>query len=693
MGALSTLRKILKSFHTALGVRRTGPLPYAGDEAVYTTTALPDDDRSRGSHQAPPKVDEISLRPLQQSEEEGRATGHLRTPEEVDPISFPPLTRLEEGDQIRIAFVVQHPNSWLNFRSVWEFASQDPRFQAKVILAPFIHAAVAGASCLDEMRNLLLLEKVPFLHYQYVDMESLRPHVVFIQNPYEETRPVEFRQDAIRAAGARAAYIPYGLELGGGVWSIRAQFDTAVHRSAWRIFVRSERSKAMYGKYCLAGNDHVAVTGHPKFDRSIKSTLLPNHIAEKAKGKKIVLWTPHFSVGKPATWSTYMLYSEKIFSEVSRRDDLLLLLRPHPLFFRTMIEKKLWTLEEEASFRQKIEDSSNMALHEASEYDDAFSAADALMTDVGSFLLEFLPTTKPILYLHHPDGLGMNDDESLTRVLYTADRDEDIADFFEMLVRGDDALLEARRDALPEYLHGLNDNVGKNICEHIFTALSADDRYSPFDAVALRQKLQEKSEKYWETSQNTYLAPPDYYDRKETILRDVLEKLPRIEKAIDLGCGDGRFTFVLAEHAASVSAYDISASLVQAASHRAILEQVGNVSFYVSELDEVLPFEKYPLVALMGVTSCIIDDLKFLRTLDRLPHLCGAGGFLITIDTLSTGSEQAAADDTGYVAKYRSVDAYRKFFQDRGFDLAEEIEIKRDTDQSLVNSMFLFRRV
>jgi len=622
-----------------------------------------------------------------------RSSGHHQSPEKVDAISFPPLTRLKEGEQIRIAFVVQHPNSWLNFRSVWEFASRDPRFQAKVILTPFIHAAVAGASCLDSMRNLLLQEKVPFMNSQYVNMESLRPHVVFLQNPYEETRPVEFRQHAIRGAGARAAYIPYGLELGGGVWSIRAQFDTAVHRSAWRIFARSERSKAMYGKYCLAGNDHVAVTGHPKFDRKIESTPLPHHIAEKAKGRKIVLWTPHFSVGEPVTWSTYTRYSEKIFSEASRRDDFLLLLRPHPLFFRTMIERRLWTLEDEASFRQKIEDSANMALHESAEYDDAFSAADALMTDVGSFLLEFLPTIKPILYLHHPEGLGMNDDESLTQALYTAGRDDDISNFFDMLAKGEDPLLDARRQALPEYLYGLNENIGKNICEHIFSALSSGDMYSPFDATVLRENLQDTSENYWENSQNTYLAPPDYYDRKEVILRDVLKKLPEIGKAIDLGCGDGRFTFVLAEHAGTVSAYDISPSLVQAASEKAALEQVENVSFHVGELDAVLPFEKYGLVALMGVTSCIIDDLKFLRTLDQLPQLCGPGGFLIMIDTLSMGGQQTAADDTGYVAKYRSVDAYRKLVQDRGFDLLEDVEIKKDTDRSLINSIFLFKRV
>jgi len=617
---------------------------------------------------------------------------HHQSPEKSPTVSIPPLTRLEKGERIRIAFVVQHPNSWLNFRSVWEFASQDPRFQAKVILTPFIHAAVAGASCLDSMRDLLLLEKVPFINSQYVNMESLRPHVVFLQNPYEETRPIEFRQNAIRGAGARAAYIPYGLELGGGVWSIRAQFDTAFHRSAWRIFARSERSKAMYGRYCLVGNDHVAVTGHPKFDRKIESTTLPRYIAEKAKGRKIVLWTPHFSVGEPATWSTYTRYSSKIFSEISRRDDFFLLLRPHPLFFRTMIERQLWKLEDEASFRQKIEDSSNMALHESAEYDDAFGAVDALMTDVGSFLLEFLPTGKPILYLHHPEGLGMNDDESLTQVLYIARRDDDIASFFDMLEKGGDPLMEARLEALPEYLYGLNENIGKNICEHIFRAISTGDQYSPVDALILRETLQETSESYWEKSINTYLAPPDYYDCKEAILRDVLAKLPTLGKAVDLGCGDGRFTFLLAEYARSVSAYDISPSLVQAASEKAALEHVENVSFQVSELDAVLPFEKYDLVALMGVTSCIINDLKFLRTLDQLAQLCRHGGFLIMIDTLSVGSQQTAADDTGYVAKYRSVDVYKQLVKARGFDLAEEIKIKEDTDRGLLNNMFLFKR-
>ena len=35
---------------------------------------------------------------------------------------------------------------------------------------------------------------------------------------------------ALEAVGARIAYIPYGLEMGGGSWNIGAQFNQRIHQ-------------------------------------------------------------------------------------------------------------------------------------------------------------------------------------------------------------------------------------------------------------------------------------------------------------------------------------------------------------------------------------------------------------------------------------------------------------------------------
>ena len=92
----------------------------------------------------------------------------------------------------------------------------------------------------------------------------------------------------------------------------------------------------------------------------------------------------------------------------------------------------------------------------------------------------------------------------------------------------------------------------------------------------------------------------------------------------------------------------------------------------------------------MGVTSCVIDDVKFIRILDNFRSLVKTGGYLLMIDTLSKVSDQTVSDVSGYVAKYRNISDYCKLFDRRGFQLGEQIVIKEIEEQDLVNKLFLF---
>lgn len=599
---------------------------------------------------------------------------------------------LNSNEAVRVLFVAQYPSVWSSWRSVWHAMDKDPRFVATVVLTPFIHPFSSTAVTFDEMRKCLIDENVPFCTVDFFDIDEFRPHIVFLQNPYDETRPKFLRSDELTEIGVRVAYIPYGLEMGGGAWNIAAQFDSPLHRTAWRIFARSDRHKKMFAHYCRAGNAHVVATGHPKFDsvRVNSRTTLPGEITAKIAGRNVILWTPHFSVGDTPTWSTYRLYGEYILSEIHRWPNLFLLLRPHPLFFKAMRQHGVWDAEGERKFRQSIDDSQNMALEESPDYNAAFSASDALMTDVGSFLLEYLPTKKPLLYLHHPNGLGMNDDAELVNALYVASDPQEIKRFFQMVSIGDDPRKYQRELALPEFLSGLGSNIGENICQHIYSSFTVGDAWFP-RITKQSSILQQGSEAYWKNSNFTYLAPPDYYEAKEMVLNETLQRLPSIEKAIDIGCGDGKFTFQLAEYAKELSAYDISPALIEKARETAATLGVVNITFSVQELGAIAPFDKYDLVACLGVTSCIIDDVKFLYFLDKLKALSRQGAYLLLIDTLSTGSEQNVADQNGYIAKYRVIDDYRNLIERRGFILREEILIKEVAEKKVVNKLFVLQ--
>ncbi|MDF0729874.1 methyltransferase domain-containing protein [Pseudomonas entomophila] len=645
-----------------------------------------------------PATQEVETTPtaIAPKHDERRGTGQAAAPitESLPTIPKPVTFSTQDGNAVRVLFVAQHPSLLSGWRSVIRQINEDPRFVAKVLLCPFLHPFSSASATLQTMREALIAENISFCTADSMTPEHFRPHVAFVQNPYDETRPTRFKSTALVQAGARLAYIPYGLEMGGGAWNLKAQFDLPVHRHAWRIFARSERHKAMFAKYCRSGNNHVVVTGHPKFDnKPVESTPTDNALsllAAKAKGRKIVLWTPHFSVTDIPTWSTYKLYHETIFETFAKRQDLFLLVRPHPLFYKSMRDNGQWGEEGETAFRLMLENSGNMALDDATDYQNSFNASSALMTDVGSFLLEYLATDKPLLYLHHPEGLGMNDDSTLIEHLYKAINKKDIVKFVDMIASGEDSYLERRLRAKSDYIFGLNQNIAKNICDSIYSSLSLGDDWSPvFDPTHSDGQL--KSEGYWRDSTATYLAPPEYYEKKATILEEQLSNLKNIRNAIDIGCGDGKYSLQIARHAKHVQAHELSANLVAQAQEAASLNNAENITFIQNELDDIIPFEKFDLVSCLGVTSCIIDNLKFIHFLQRLKALAKPGATLMLIDSLSTTVDQFAEDQSGYQACYRSISDYKALITKLGFDLSEEILITEATERQLINKLFIFK--
>ncbi len=594
------------------------------------------------------------------------------------------------NNKIRIAFIVQHVSIWPSWYSVWKACMDNKNVVVDVILAPYFHVNASTSISYDDMHKLLLDEDISFYSAEYYNLNNFMPHVVFLQNPYEESRPQQFQYSEFIKRNIKIAYIPYGLEMGGGSWNIESQFNMPVHQNAWRVFARSNRHKKMFSKYCHAGSGHVVVTGHPKFDVHRKSSglCLNAQLKRKINGRKVLLWTPHFGVGLPPTWSTFRIYCDSIIEIMRQQTELFLLIRPHPLFFQAMKNHNVWNAEDEAQFIRMIKESDNFALDVSGDPQNSFHLADALMSDVGSFLLEFLITEKPILYLHHPEGLGMNDDEDLIDYLYSATSVDQIEMYIQMIANGEDAKKSKRLSAIDEFLFGLDKNIGVRISDHIVSALRAGDDSSP--SFQSNHDQQVKSDTYWVNAKTTYLAPKEYYDKREEILKRTMQDLPHLDNIIDIGCGDGRFTNLFARFAKNVSAYDISPILIDQAIATAKEEGINNVEFAALEVDAIKPFSKFSMVVCMGVTSCMIDDVKFIRILEKFKSLVKPGGYLLMIDTLSTSLEQSASDGNGYLAKYRSINDYCELISRRNFELEQEILIKDILDRELVNKLFIF---
>jgi len=360
----------------------------------------------------------------------------------------------------RLAILYQLPESWGNVRTLWEAARDDADTEVVVVLLPFIHndyqwkREVAQAH-LDEMG-------VPFVAWDAFDLHAAGFDAVIYTSPYDETRPPAYRFANLRQQVRYTAYIPYGLEVGGGAHNYVYQYGQPVITGASAVFVRSEGVREMFERHCPTGAKHVHVTGHPRMDglANLEQFPVDPTLLQAIGDRRAVLWNAHFSIDGDL-WSTFDLLAAPIFDAFARRPDLALIFRPHPLLWKKLINLNILDEAGIAALKQALQ-ARGVIIDEHTDHRHAFAASDALLSDVGSFLMEYLATGKPVLYLHNPDGLGLNEEgSSVVRHYQVASGAAQIEQFLDQLRDGQDQLGETRRAAIEQFFHGFDGRAGQ----------------------------------------------------------------------------------------------------------------------------------------------------------------------------------------------------------------------------------------
>lgn len=386
---------------------------------------------------------------------------------------------MTSADQpIRILFLLQRPEAWLNVESLWHALGKQSHVDCHAWVLPYNACDEATSNVKTPQLVALLQERgIPFDTWQ--PGMQLQPglfDVAVLNHPYDRERPRALWLDALRAAVSYVVYVPYGLPAGGGRKNILLQYAQPTQRNADLVIARSALEKQQYARHCPRGDSHVVITGLPRFD-ALASTLqrpIPDSMARFIGNRTTLMWNAHFSFGhqhsQSSNFSTFDLLGPTFFSLARRyRDQLCLIWRPHPGVIPALQKEGMLEHASLGRLRAELADI-GIWWDDSPDHTAAFAASDALATDPGSFVIEYLLMRRPMLVLENPEGEALNDEARMLQAsTCTASSPAQVEEFVLSLLEG--RCPRPSEEAIARHLPMLDGHAGDRVATEVLRLL------------------------------------------------------------------------------------------------------------------------------------------------------------------------------------------------------------------------------
>lgn len=372
--------------------------------------------------------------------------------------------------KIRILFVAELADKWDAMESVYEAFLERSDCEVEVVLEPVFRAARLASG---ERESETIYEDwltplgIKHIHYSEYNFSERRPDITFISQPYENETIPEFWPENI-AKYSRLVYVPFNTVLKlVSTTDYHNAFKLPVLTHSWRVICQSDRMKEYYRRYAPQIANKVVVTGLPKWDYAMvhdrKNTPCPKEWEEKLKGKKVFLYSTHYT----DQFATMSSENRGVINFFLGRTDCALIWRPHPM---TETVNKQFNPENYA--RYKVNEaaamkSSNVIIDRDPSYANAFVWSDILISGENSFLAQYLLARKPII-LRTPD-LQANDISGLFEFLklpFFYNR-ESLSQIVSLFIADPEANKKNREQLLEKFFSHANGHVGYVVCDTI----------------------------------------------------------------------------------------------------------------------------------------------------------------------------------------------------------------------------------
>jgi hypothetical protein len=316
------------------------------------------------------------------------------------------------GPRIRVLFAVHFIEVWSNIEPVYRAMAASDDFEPIVVSHAYDFTG-EGFGGEDRVHEHLEERGVPHLRWGAMDawpsenfIRYMAPDVIFRQTPYEMSSP-----DPLRTAYlgiARLCYVPYNLY-------VADVSDSSVNHeyllACWRVFAINDSNKRYFAQHSKVGDTRVVVTGLPKLDVIRDMTETGGEWPVRSDQRRFrILWAPHHSV--TTDWlgfGTFPNVYKDMLAWAREDESVEIVLRPHHLTFGKLVSSGVMTQAEVDLFLNEWEALPNTAIDDKANCAYTFGASDVLVTDGVSFLAEYIPTNKPLIFLDSGVQTGLTE--------------------------------------------------------------------------------------------------------------------------------------------------------------------------------------------------------------------------------------------------------------------------------------------
>ena len=265
--------------------------------------------------------------------------------------------------------------------------------------------------------------------------KELKPDIIFFTNPYPLTRDeyqIKKLKDFI------TCYVPYGFKNSS---LYNSHFNLELQNHVWRFFLETPIHQKLSINYSRNKGVNTVVTGYPGMDKLLDRSYQPKDIW-KIKDKKVkrIIWAPHHTIpgyGAKLDYSTFLDYYDFMFQLLEEYYGAIqIAFKPHPVLRGKLNLDTVWGKDKtDTYFKRWSEHPYGMLIE--SDYIDLFLTSDALILDSSSFIIEYLYTGKPELFLLASQSVKQNFNEigkMALEAIYIAKSKIQIQNFIEKVV-------------------------------------------------------------------------------------------------------------------------------------------------------------------------------------------------------------------------------------------------------------------